>query len=461
MHSAIPEQPQIQAKFDQGLKAGLACLPEPGPSALLSAVSGGPDSLALVLLAEGWAARAGCAHSALIIDHGLRPEAAKEAEQTARQLSERGIAFRIEKLTGPPPGTALQEWARLCRRQLLAAIAREQGAVVLTGHQAEDQAETIAMRLAKGSGLAGLAGIAPTSWYHGALFMRPLLQVSRTSIEAFCRAAGLQPVADPSNTDRRFERVRTRQLLAASPQLNEKLHQLGRLSKHLQAGLDGYLAEFLEDCLDWRPPLEARLPLAAFLDLPERAAMRLLSVMLPVIGGQDYPPARRAVTALLTGLRVGRAATLSACLVKPVGTELRLIAEAGRHPASLQMPLAGEAVFGGRWLVSSARPVRWTILGQAGYAALDRKSAFFEQLQYWSVQARRCFPVALPLDAEATDTQIYPEFVSQLGSARQSAGQSARLDSQPAAVQASPLPRGNNPFRLLTRPETGETPKRP
>lgn len=454
---ANPEQPHIQAQFDQGLRAGLACLPGPGPSALLSAVSGGPDSLALALLAEGWAARAGCLHSAVIIDHGLRPAAAQEAAETARQLGRRQIAWRIEKLAGPPPSSGVQEWARRQRRQLLAAIAREQGAVVLTGHQAADQAETIAMRLAKGSGLAGLAGMGVASWADGALFVRPLLQAGRAEIEGFCHSAGLRPVRDPSNQDRRFERVRTRQLLAACPELAPQLHRLGRVSQHLQAGLDAGLAEFLAHSLDWRPPLEARLPLAAFLDLPDRAAQRLLSLMLPVIGGRDHPPAMQAVTSLLAGLRTGRAATLSGCLVQPLGSELRLMAEAGRQPPMLPMPAAASAVFDGRWLVSSAHPVRWTILGQAGYDALDRKSAFFDQLRVWSAPARRCFPVALPLDAGATGPQIYPEFVSQLcGPAH-----SAMPDGKPAAVQASPLPRGDNPFRLETGSQTGDNPPRP
>jgi len=454
---AVPEQPQIQAKFDQGLKAGLAGLPETAPPALLSAVSGGPDSLALALLAEEWAGRAGSQHSTVIIDHGLRPQAAREAEQTARQLTRHQIAWRIEKLAGPAPSGGVQEWARLQRRQLLAAIARDQGAVVLTGHQAEDQAETIAMRLANGSGLAGLAGMGSASWVHGALFVRPLLQASRAQTEGFCQASGLRPVADPSNQDRRFERVRTRQLLAACPDLPRQLRQLGRLSQHLQARLDAGLAEFLASNLDWRAPLEARLPLAAFLELPDPAAHRLLSVMLPVIGGRDYPPARRAVSALLAGMRAGRAATLSDCLVQPTGRDLRLIAEVGRHPPVLEMPAAANAVFAGRWLVSSAYPVRWTILGQAGYAALDRDSAFFEQLQYWSVAARRCFPVALPLDAGASGPQIYPVLVSQLCRP----GRSALPETKPAAVQVSPLPRGDNPFRLVSRPETGESPDRP
>ncbi len=169
------------------------------------------------------------------------------SRKTARQLAGHQIACHIEKLAGPAPSGGVQEWARGQRRQLLASLARAQGAVVLTGHQAADQAETIAMRLAKGSGLAGLAGMGLASWVHGALFVRPLLQAGRAETESFCQAAGLQPVRDLSNQDRRFERVRTRQLLAMCPDMATQLRQLGRVSQHLQARLDAGLAEFLAE----------------------------------------------------------------------------------------------------------------------------------------------------------------------------------------------------------------------
>jgi tRNA(Ile)-lysidine synthase len=180
------------------------------------AVSGGPDSLALLLLAA--AARPGQVEAATI-DHGLRPEARNEAEMVA-SVCER-LEIRHAILTArwsELPETAIQERARNKRYRLLGYWAEERGLDALaTAHHAEDQAETLLMRLARGSGVRGLAGMRPRSVSPGAhvRLVRPLLGWRRTELEQICKDAGLIPVADPSNDDQRFERVRVRHALAA------------------------------------------------------------------------------------------------------------------------------------------------------------------------------------------------------------------------------------------------------
>jgi tRNA(Ile)-lysidine synthase len=180
------------------------------------AVSGGPDSLALLLLAA--AARPGQVEAATI-DHGLRPEASDEAAMVATVCDRLGV--RHATLTArwsELPETAIQERARNQRYRLLGYWAEERGLHALsTAHHAEDQAETLLMRLSRGSGVKGLAGMRPRSVSPGAhvRLVRPLLGWRRAELEQICERAGLTPVADPSNDDQRFERVRVRRALAA------------------------------------------------------------------------------------------------------------------------------------------------------------------------------------------------------------------------------------------------------
>ena len=178
------------------------------------AVSGGPDSLALLLLAAE--ARPGQIEAATI-DHGLRAEAPAEAAMVAAICEQLGI--RHATLTArwsEVPETAIQERARNQRYRLLGYWAEERGLDALaTAHHAEDQAETLLMRLARGSGVRGLAGMRPRSVSPGAhvRLLRPLLGWRRAELEDICAATGLTPVADPSNQDARFERVRVRRAL--------------------------------------------------------------------------------------------------------------------------------------------------------------------------------------------------------------------------------------------------------
>lgn len=210
-----PEQPLVE-RFASDLDA----LIPPGPRIGL-AVSGGPDSLALLLLAT--AARPGAVEAATI-DHALRPDARDEAEMVAHLCRQLGVPHSI--LTAHwevAPETAIQERARNERYRLLAYWAEEQRfAAVATAHHAEDQAETLLMRLARGSGVRGLAGMRPKSVAPGAhvRLVRPLLGWRRAELEAICIQAGVAPANDPSNEDERFERVRVRRAIARADWLD-------------------------------------------------------------------------------------------------------------------------------------------------------------------------------------------------------------------------------------------------
>lgn len=181
-----------------------------GNARLLLAVSGGPDSLAMLLLAHAampdriWAAT---------IDHQLRPEAAVEAEFVADLCANLAIPHSILLPSEPIMGN-LQSEARKVRYALLQTRADADGCnYIATAHHADDQLETVLMRIARGSGIDGLAGIRA----HQARIIRPMLAFTKAELEDVCAQTGVTPVRDPSNADNSFDRVAMRQWLASNP----------------------------------------------------------------------------------------------------------------------------------------------------------------------------------------------------------------------------------------------------
>ena len=220
-------------------RADLDALSAPGERIGI-AVSGGPDSLALLLLAA--AARPGLVEAATV-DHGLRAESRAEAEMVARICTELRVPHEILVAEwSEPPSTAIQERAREARYRLLAGWLVEQKLKALaTAHHADDQAETILMRLNRGSGLRGLAGMRRKSIVPGSRIplLRPLLDWQCAELEQLCAAAGIEPAVDPSNSDEQFERVRIRKALANAEWLSPEA--LARSAAHL-ASADEALA---------------------------------------------------------------------------------------------------------------------------------------------------------------------------------------------------------------------------
>lgn len=187
------------------------------------AVSGGPDSLALLILAA--AARPGLV-AAATVDHGLRPEGRQEAEMVAAVCERLGVPHQILTVEWPEkPETAIQERARMARYRLLGAWVKDNDLrVLLTGHHLDDQAETFIMRLIRGAGVKGLAGMRRVSPVPGTEIglLRPLLGWRRSELEQLCREVDLTPAADPSNEDEKFERVRVRRGLGEADWLDPK-----------------------------------------------------------------------------------------------------------------------------------------------------------------------------------------------------------------------------------------------
>ena len=291
---------ELAARF----RADLEALTGAAPARLGLAVSGGPDSLALLLLAH--AAYPGRVHAATV-DHGLRAESAAEAAFVAGLCAELGVPHAI--LAANMTDTVnVQAAARARRYALLGRWAGEvKAGWLLTAHHLDDQAETLVMRLLRGSGLSGLCGVRAVN----PPVVRPLLGWRRDELAAIVRAAGVDPVADPSNADERFDRARIRRRLAEAPWLDP-----APLARSAAA-----LAE-AEDALEWSVERLWRERVDGLtLDpagLPAELRRRLVLRLLVTIGGPA--PRGEEVGRLLATLDGGGTATLAG--VKCVGGKL-------------------------------------------------------------------------------------------------------------------------------------------
>jgi tRNA(Ile)-lysidine synthase len=221
----------ISARAAKQLFAGLKAAP-----ALVLAVSGGPDSVALMWLAARWqrSLARGPQLTVVTVDHGLRPEAAREAREVKRLATTLGLTHRTLRWRGTKPKTGLPAAAREARYRLLAEAARKAGAShVLTAHTRDDQAETLLMRMLRGSGLAGLSAMARLTERDGIVLARPLLDVPKAQLIATLKRAKISFADDPTNRDTAFTRPRLRALLPQLAAEGGDSRSLARLAARL------------------------------------------------------------------------------------------------------------------------------------------------------------------------------------------------------------------------------------
>jgi tRNA(Ile)-lysidine synthase len=259
--------------------------------ALVLAVSGGPDSVALMWLAARWRRqlKRGPALTVMTVDHGLRPESAREARAVKRLAASLDLPHRTIRWTGDKPKTGLPAAARAARYRLLAGAARKFGAFhVMTAHTQDDQAETILMRMARGSGLAGLAAMAVETEREGIQIVRPLLQMPKSRLIATLGKAKLDFAVDPTNMDLQFTRPRLRALmpdLAAEGIDASNLVRLAARMARADAAL-GLMADGAERFLALHRPGSApgAVDAIAFFGLAAEIRVRLLLRMIDSVG---------------------------------------------------------------------------------------------------------------------------------------------------------------------------------
>ena len=329
---------------------------EPVPHIAI-AVSGGADSMALTLLAAAWARRRKGRITALTVDHRLRPESGAEAEQVGRWLKRRGIAHKVLPWRGEKPATGVQAAARAARMRLLAEwCARHHVLHLLSGHQLEDQAGTLMLRLSAGSGGDGLAAMPLVQDLAGpggasVRLIRPLLTVAAARLRALLHAEDQAWVDDPSNRKSAYARtglVAALEELApdglAAPRLARTARRAGQDRAALESACGDALARFAAPHpagffeLDWAP----------WRNLSEAVSLRVLNRLLASTGARNFGPRLARLERLWQELEYAypeRAATLGGCRIVPYRGKLLIC----REPAAARENFALKPGIARRW----------------------------------------------------------------------------------------------------------------
>jgi tRNA(Ile)-lysidine synthase len=329
--------------------------------ALVLAVSGGPDSLALLYLVAEWVARRGAIVddvSVVTVDHGLRAQSPAEARFVATHAAALGLAHTIVPWEGPKPSTGIPNAAREARYTLLKAhvlgFAERRRVAIVTAHHQDDQAETVFMRLARGGGVEALAAMAHSrllgSEPHRRLeLVRPLLAFPKQRLIATLAQRGAPWIDDPTNSDEALERTRVRAALVASGLAAPALAMTARRMREAAEGL-AFAQKAFETALQLTIDrgITARFERRTFDTAPVILRQNVLSRLIGIFGGATAPPALSEVEALAA--RFGRgeqwAATLGGVMISAGARFVRLWREPGRISADPVRMTSGVAL---RW----------------------------------------------------------------------------------------------------------------
>lgn len=338
------------------------------PDRLGVAVSGGSDSLGLLVLLNDWRISGGPKLHVVTVDHRLRPGSTQEAAKVAADCQRLGVPHDTLTWTDWDGRGNLPDQARRARYGLMTEWARANGITcIVIGHTADDQAETFLMRLARGAGVDGLSAMSDWHDSGGVTFCRPALSVFRDELRAVLDSRGMAWIEDPSNDDPRYERVKARAALRALAPLGITAASLSAVAHRMSdARQTLYLYAFEAarqhvsiqsgDLLVDRP---------AFDDLPRETARRILQTSMRWINGADYNPRGRAVDDLLQAIAEGRDMTLQGCLVTPRKDHLRIMRE-WKAVASERCEVA--EIWDGRWRLEGPdiKGAELRALGKAG-----------------------------------------------------------------------------------------------
>lgn len=352
----------------------LAAAP-PGPVGV--AVSGGGDSNALLVLLCDWAAANGRRLEAVTVDHGLRAESAAEAAAVAALCARRGIPHATLQWRGWDGRGNLQAAARAARRRLIGDWAQGRGiGSVALGHTLDDQAETFLLRLARGSGVDGLSGMAAVSRRGGVTWLRPMLGIPRAELRDFLTASGLDWAEDPSNADARFDRVRARAALAPLAAFGlgpERLAATAAAMARARVALEVGCEDLARTCLRYGPAGDVALDPVRLAAAPEELRLRVLSGVLCWVAGEVYRPRLARLQPLADAVvsgKLGHGATLHGCLLRRSGGAVMI----RREPGRVRRPVpAADGHWDGRWTLESlSGPVAGVTIAALGRDGLAR-----------------------------------------------------------------------------------------
>ncbi len=355
------------------------------------AVSGGADSMALCLLANQWARGKGGRIIALTVDHGLRADSAEEAGRVAGWLAARDIEHHILAWAGAKPKAGMQAAARMARYRLLADwCASRQILHLLVAHHLEDQAETFLLRLARGSGVQGLACMKRIDRVAGhgrddPGLLRPLLATSKEDLKNYLKAEKQPWIEDPSNRNEQFERVKARHMLASMPlegMTSRRLAETADAMLRAHDALEKQLCRAIATYVDVAEAGYADVAGDAFDNLPEETGLQLLSRLITVIGGRVYAPRLAKLRNLYESV-VGKrdeGATLGGCEIVRAGAHVRIIREVAAIDHQLPVLNDGPAFWDNRFKVDVVtgsgkypRPLSVEKLGDKGWKKVVEK----------------------------------------------------------------------------------------
>ena len=345
------------------------------------AVSGGSDSMALLRLAEQWSHHL-IKISVLTVDHGLRPEAAAEAVKVAEWCALLGLEHHTLRWEGPKPKTGLQAKARAARYDLLSAWCRANDvAYLLTGHTMDDQAETVLMRQQRTDTAESLAGIWETAVWDGVKVFRPLLGQSREGLRAYLTGCGQPWIEDPSNSDRRFERVRVRQTLAEEGrrvELADIAIKAGRAARALALATE----QWVDRQLTSYPEGFGSIPRAVFYELDPSLQRRVLQHLLLIYGAGNRagPGELDYLAKWIMGQGISRR-TLGGAMLACRQSSVLIGREWARiSPDPAVVPDSGEILWDGRFLIQAPPQAQVVPVGRLhGVARREEIPSFVQQ----------------------------------------------------------------------------------
>ena len=324
---------------------------------LAIAVSGGVDSMALAWIAKAWQRESGCHLTALTVDHGLRSGSDQEASLVAAWMADWGLPHHILRWDGERPVAGIQDAARQARYKLLTDWCWMNGAnALVVAHTLEDQAETFLMRLLRGSGVDGLAGMRAASMVNGLPLLRPLLGVAKRDLKDELRDVGQDWIEDPSNQNERFTRVRVRNWSSTLSGLGLDADRLCKLAANfgtLRASLEDVTYQAVGDLVTFDPGGWAELPQDLLCRAPDVLARRMLLSLLRSVGGKYHAPRSDRVARGLTKCRVQssfKAFSLGGCVVRQKGRSLIIYREERRKEPPTELRSRDRFIWRGRFM---------------------------------------------------------------------------------------------------------------
>lgn len=325
-------------------------------SPIVVAVSGGSDSIALLLLVSSWAKSVDASLQVVTIDHGLRPEAAAEAGFVSGVSEGLNLPHLTLAWDGIKPESGISQAARSARYQLLEEFACDIGAkTILVGHTANDQAETILMRSARGEEGEqgrGFSGIAPLMFLpKRTTLMRPLLGIGRNQLREYLKEINQSWIEDPSNCDEAYERVRIRNALGDDEDRIFQLCKFAALSGKLRQKLAEEVSSVLADSIQIDEGPLYSIPKSALEEQSTSVKKLALQVLVAVAGGAEYFASDRSISRLLDDDCESRL-TMGHCVVETANSKFRFYREKRNLPSVVVGPNE-DVLWDGRYLIKN------------------------------------------------------------------------------------------------------------